>query len=172
MDFSSLVKMGELYLSLSGIILFISLGNVEVHKYTWEFVYMQQISYVRICLGRLLTIMIFNSILILLPVAFAYVKSDYIKFFDGYFGFVVTAWFLGLLGLLIAEVFRDYRVAYIVTLVYYFIATSTKDFLKGFQVFGYTHGNMDSKYVIFLCCLVMVVLYSIVIKIKCKHGIV
>lgn len=172
MEFSDLAKMGELYLPLSGIILFISLGNLEVHKYTWEFVYMRQIPYVNICAGRLISVMIFNAILILVPVTYAYTKSDYIRFFDGYCGFVVTAWFLGLLGLLTAEVFRDYKVAYVVTLAYYFVATSSKQIFKGFQVFGYIHGSMNSKNGVFACCLVMAALYLFVVKIKCKHGIV
>lgn len=171
MDFLTLAKMGELYLSLSGIILFVSLGNFEVSKYTWEFVYIQPISYMKICLGRLLAIMTFNAFLILIPLSCVYLNSDFLKFFEGYCGIVVTAWFLGLLGLLISEIFQDYKIAYIVTLAYYFIETATKELFGKFQVFGYIHGNINSKYGVFLFCFIMIVIYLLLVKIKYHRGI-
>jgi hypothetical protein len=171
MDFISLAKMGELYLSLTGIFLFISLGNLEGNKSTWEFVYIQQVSYTVICLGRLLVMMLMNAILVFLPLAYVYSRSESIRFFDGYLGFVASAWFLGLLGLLVAEIFRDLRVAYIITLGYYFIATSTKNVVKGLQVFSYVHGNMDIKYTVYLSCMVMILIYLVLVKMKCKRGI-
>lgn len=171
MDFISLAKMGELYLSLTGIFLFISLGNLEGNKSTWEFVYIQQVSYTVICLGRLLAIMLMNAILVLLPLAYVYLRSESIRFFDGYLGFIASAWFLGLLGLLVAEIFRDFKVAYIITLGYYFIATSTKNVVKGLQVFSYVHGNIDIKYGVYLSCMVMIIIYLVLVKMKCKRGI-
>lgn len=171
MDFISLAKMGELYLSLTGIFLFISLGNLEGNKYTWEFVYIQQVSYTVICLGRLLAMMLMNAILIFLPLTYVYLRSESIKFFDGYLGFIASAWFLGLLGLLVAEIFRDFKVAYIITLGYYFIATSTMNPLKRIQVFRNVHGNMDIKYGVYLSCMVMIIVYLVLVKMKCKRGI-
>lgn len=172
MNFSSFIKMGELYLSLSGIFLFISLGCLEIYKNTWEFVYIQKISYIKICLVRVLLMMLFNAILILIPVTYVYLKSDYLQFPNTYFGFVVTAWFLGLLGLLITEISLDYKAGYIVTLAYYFIETSTKGIFKKFQVFGYLHNIAHTKEQVFLCCLVIIILYLIVIKEKGRHGII
>lgn len=165
MQFDTLAKMGELYLSLTGPLLFIHLGRFEENMNTWEFVYSKRVSYLKLQLGRIFGLLSLNAFVIFLPLSVAYIRSKELNFGEGFWGIVISAWFLGLLGMLTVEEFGNNKAGYIITLGYYFFETSTKGrYNEAFQVFGYTQGNYQSKINVLFLCIIFIILQMAAIK--------
>lgn len=165
MQFETLAKMGELYLSLTGPLLFIYLGRFEEHMNSWELVYTKRISYLVLHLGRMVGLLCFNACIIFVPLSVVYVNSRALKFGEGFWGIVFSAWFLGLLGLTAVELFENQKVGYILTLGYYLFETSTKGkYHEAVQIFGYVQGNYQSKRNVLLLCIFLIIFQMLVIK--------
>lgn len=164
MRFIDLAKMGELYLSITGVLLFNRLSRIEEYYNTWELVYCRPTSFILIHLGRILETILLNVLIISFPLIFAYINSKELKFGEGFWGLNVSSWFLGLLGMLIVEITRNYKAGYLVGIGYYFFETSIKDkFMEDVQVFGYIHENFKSKIYVFAICIIFIILQLVLI---------
>lgn len=168
-DFINLAKMGELYLSFSGMFLFVYLAGFEENRETNELVYSREISYIIICLIRIIEILFVNIIILLIPISIVYLNSNILKFGQGFLGIVISSWFLGLFSMFIAELTQNHRIGYLIGFIYYFFETSTKGiYNRKFQVFGYSYGNFSSKINVFILCILMIILELLIIQLKLK----
>jgi hypothetical protein len=169
MQFQDLAKLGELYLSLTGVFLFIPIGRLEEYRNTWELVYSKSTSFINLQLGRILMLLCVNAAILFVPLSVVYMKSPELRFGTGFWGIVISAWFLGLLGLLIVELTGNHKIGFLVTIGYYYFETSTKgSYNHGFQVFGYLQNNVESKKYVFLLCIVMIALQLLILRRRLK----
>lgn len=171
MQFQDLAKMGELYLSLTGVFLFNRIARLEEYYNTWELVYSRCTSFLWLHLGRIIELMLINSIIISFPLIYAYINSKDIRFGQGYWGIILSSFFLGLLGMLVIEITNNNKAGYLAGIGYYFFETSTRVKLFGFfQVFGYIHNNIRSKIYLFIICILLIIMQLFCIKLRLVHS--
>lgn len=150
MERADYLKMGEVYLPLSGVFLFVYIGGLEEQKGIWEMVCSKKFKFILIHILRIMLLFCIHFFMLFLFMTFIWWKSAYIAFFDSFLGIFIDSAFLGILGMFIADIFREYIIGYIVSIGYYVLATSCFDKIAQgwFQLEGYSNNNITSKYVL------------------------
>lgn len=157
MQYKELVKMGELYLPLNGIFLFVYIGGIESHTGTWEMVCCRKFKFLYIHMIRIVFLAGVNMLSIFTLLSYVWLNSNYLRFGEAFWGIYINSLFLGILGMMLVDLSNDYRVGYIVSLGYYLIATMyLSGVLNGyFQLTGYSNNQIESKYVLFALIVLM-----------------
>ena len=157
------IRMGEVYLPLSGMFLFVPIGGLEEHIGSWELVCSKRRKYVFIQLFRFLFLTLLQIVMFIILLSFIWLESPYIKPWDSFFGIYVDSFFVGILGMFFADISGNYGIGYIVALGYYGAGTMLgNNGLAGcFQLTGYLNHQVISKYVLLVLALLMILLDSI-----------
>lgn len=157
------IRMGEVYLPLSGMFLFVPIGGLEEHAGSWELVCPKRRKYVFIQLFRILFLTLLQIVMFLILLSFIWLESPYIQPWDSFLGIYVDSFFVGILGMFFADISGNYGIGYIVALGYYGVGTMLgNNGLAGyFQLTGYLNHQVISKYVLLALALLIILLDSI-----------
>lgn len=163
MELSEYMKMGELYLPLSGMFLFVYIGGLEEHIGCWEIVCSKRRKYVFLHLFRIFILAVILMLMFLALLSFVWINSVYIDAWSCFGGIYIDAFFIGVIGMLFADLSGNYAVGYIVDIGCYGIGTifGNEGFLGYFQLTGYLNRNIISKYVLLGMSLLIILLDSI-----------
>ena len=102
-------------------------------------------------LFRIFFLAVILMLMFLALFSFIWTNSVYIDAWSSFWGIYIDALFMGLIGMLFADLTGNYAVGYIVDMGYYGVGTlfGNEGFLGYFQLTGYLNGNIISKYVLF-----------------------
>lgn len=156
-DLEQLKRIGENYLSLSSIFLFVPLCNIEKETNVYEVMCVQRKAYVSIYLLRVFVACILLGVVLAVPLAFFAVRFGY-EPGSWYLGIYISALFLGLLGLLVGEKLGSRRIGIAAILGYYVLCVSLKDKFRWLSICGYTYQIPNTKYHLLAGCIVEMVL--------------
>lgn len=154
-----MARVGELYLSLVGIILFPFLPMLEERAGCKEVVYVKKMSYRWIYSLRLFMIMAFSFLLILIVMLFATYQGGDFPLWPMATGVWISVLFFGMLGLTIANLTRNLTAAYLIPFAYFAFEFMTKGkYTKDFFVLSLLNDSFAEKYWILLLVLIMVLM--------------
>lgn len=162
MELMQYIKMGEVYLSLDGMFLFVSIGGLEEHIGNWEIVCSKRRKYVYIHLFRIIFLALLQMFMFMALLSFVWMNSPYIQPWDYFWGIYIDSFFIGILGMFFADISGNYGIGYIAALGYYGMGTILGNGGLGgyFQLTGYLNQQVISKYVLFGLTLFIILLNS------------
>ena len=151
MDIVEYLKMGEKYLPLTGMLLFVYIGGLEEHIGSWEMVCAKNTKYVYLHAFRFLFLALLQLFLFSALILVVRIQAPDIRPWDYFWGIYIGALFVGTLGMVLADISGNYSVGYVVSLGYYLLGiTLGRKFLDGYlQLTGYRNQQPKSKYVLF-----------------------
>lgn len=163
MELMDYMKMGELYLPLAGMFLFVYIGGLEEHIGCWEMVCSKRRKYVFLHLFRIFILALVLMAALLALLSLIWINSIYIDAWSCFWGIYIDAFFMGVLGMLSADLTGSHGAGYLVDMGYYGLGTffGNEGFLGYFQLTGYLNRNIISKYVILGMSFLIVLLDSI-----------
>lgn len=150
MDIATYLKMGETYLPLTGMLLFVYIGRLEEHIGSWEMVCAKNTKYVYLHIFRFLFLALLQLFLFSALILVVWIHVPDIRPWDYFWGIYIGALFVGTLGMVLADISGNYSVGYVVSLGYYVLGiTLGRKFLDGYlQLTGYRNQQPKSKYVL------------------------
>lgn len=156
-DLEQIKRIGENYLSLSSIFLFVPLCNIEKETNVYEVMCVQRKAYGSIYLLRVFVACILQGVVLAVPLAFFAVRLGYEP--GGWcLGIYLSTLFLGLLGILVGEKLGSRRIGIAVILGYYVLCVSLKGKFQWMSICGYTYQIPNSKYHLLAGCIMEVAL--------------
>lgn len=145
--FQEMARVGELFLSVIGILLLPSLSGIEERESIQEIAYIRRTPHVLIFLLRLLLLMLLTFITILSVTLYARLQHGNFDLWKMTAGVWVTATFLGLLGLTVTTLSNDLKSGYLIAFGYYIFEFFTKGlYTSGFYTFSLLTGSFTEKY--------------------------
>ena len=148
----------ELYLSILGILLIPFIANIENVNNTFELTYVRKISYLPIFVLRLLLSFLLLSGLALGIILVAKIQNGNFPFLEILSGTLVSAVYLGLIGLTVANISGNTAAGYLISFAYYAFEYSTKGFYtKDFFIFSLLKNSFSEKYNILMVIVVLLV---------------
>lgn len=156
LSLNDMAVIGEYYLSITGIILFSHIGDIEKRDKTEETVYWRKTPHILIFITRILMMMFLIFVLI-------FSITVYAKFNNGEFsiwtltgGVWISAVFLGLIGLTTANLTGDITSGYLISFAYYGFELFTKGKYTGnMYLFSLTNSSFHEKNVLFIIIIFM-----------------
>ncbi len=150
MDIAKYLKMGETYLPLAGMLLFVYIGGLEEHIGSWQMVCAKNTKYVYLHVFRFLFLALLQLFLFSALVLAVWIRVPDIRPWDYFWGIYIGALFVGTLGMFFSDISGNYSVGYVVSLGYYLLGiTLGRKFLDGYlQLTGYRNQQPKSKYVL------------------------
>lgn len=163
MQLMDYLKMGELYLPLAGMFLFVYIGGLEEHIGCWDMVCSKRRKFVFLHLFRIFILAVILMLMFLALLSFIWINSPYIGVWSCFWGIYIDALFIGAIGMFFADLTGSYAVGYIVDMGCYGIGTifGNDGFLGCFQLTGYLDKNITSKYVLLAMTLLIILLDSV-----------
>lgn len=159
-----MAKVGELYLSLIGIVLFPFLPIMEERAGCQEVVYVKKLNHRWIYSLRVFMIMVLSFLFILSVMLFAKFQGGDFPFWSMVFGVWISALFFGMLGLTVANLTRNLTAAYLIPFAYFSFEFMTKGkYTKDFFVLSLLKDSFTEKYWILLLVVIMVI-FNLIIK--------
>lgn len=157
LDYMNIATVGELYLSIIGIILIPYMINIESKTNMVEIVYSKRTSQWKIILIRTFIMMIFMFLCILGIMCLAKVKGSSFNLWKVTLGIWISANFLGMIGFTVVNITNNLSMGYLVSFAYYFIEFFTKGkYTKKLYLFSLTRGGFEKgKYLILLITLII-----------------
>lgn len=126
LNFYDMAKIGENYCALVGIILFVYLGNFEDANDLNGITYTRSTKHINIFLLRLIMMTTLTVLLIGLPILFARLHGGNFDSTRILFGVLISALFLGMLGLTVSNITNNMVAGYMVSFGYYIFEFITK----------------------------------------------
>lgn len=160
MDIVTYLKMGEMYLPLMGMLLFVYIGGLEEHIGGWEMVCAKNTKYVYLHVFRFLFLALLQLFLFSALILIVWIHVPDIRPWDYFWGIYIGALFVGTLGMVFADISGNYSVGYVASLGYYLLGiTLGRKFLDGYlQLTGYRNQQPKSKYVLFCLTILFIML--------------
>lgn len=147
---------GEMYLSIMGIILFTSIGDIEDRDNIKETVFTKKTPYVYIFILRILILVVSTFLLITMITMYAWHNGGSFSIWRITIGIWISAVFLGFLGLTIANVTGNITSGYLAAFAYYLFEFVTKGkYSKGFYLFSLLNDSLNEKYRILIIIVVI-----------------
>lgn len=171
LPYDDIAKIGELYLSIVGIILFTHIGTLEESYNTSELTYPRITPHVLVFMLRL--VLSFIAVFILIGSIIAWTKAN-----DGSFpvgeilgGVYITTIYFAVIGLTISNITKNNTAGYLVAFSYYAFEFSTKgNYTKKFYTFSLMNHSMNEKYnLLFLILFLLVINFIIVYNRSTPH---
>lgn len=161
-DFSVMnyYKMCEYLMVFSFPILFVGVGDVDCIHHMWELTFSRSFGYIRIYCFRVILLIALGIAINSVPVVFLSINSvekTSLSLMTG--GMIASVW-LGLVEILLVELFGNKQFAIGTIVVYYLFESVTKGKItRNMQIMGFCNGNPESKVYLFAAsCLMFVVL--------------
>ncbi len=135
----------EMMLSFIGIILITPLLLPEQNENIYDVVTSKRTSYIFVCIIRLIYSVMSIMLIIGIFITIMYLGGCDVTMLH-FFGGIITALFLGSLGLAAYGFSRNISVAYMAPVLYYIANMAGKDKLGNFFIFSMTKGSFSEKY--------------------------
>lgn len=161
-DLEQLKRIGENYLTLSSIFLFVPLCSIEKNSNVYEVTCVQRKAYTSIYLMRVCAACLLQAIVLAVPLTCYILRFGY-HFGLWCVGIYISTLFLGLLGLLIGEKTGSRRMGIAAILGYYLLCVSMKNQFKWLTICGYTYHISKSKYRLAAGCLAEIIMLTILL---------
>ena len=149
LEFKDMAVIGEMYLSILGIILFISIGDIDNRDNIKEIIFSRKTPHTYIFILRMCIMMVVTFLLIsIITIYVWYTKGTFFPL-SIIFGAWISAVFLGLLGLTISNVTGNISSGYLIAFAYYLLELITKGkYTKNFYLFSLLRNSFNEKYMI------------------------
>lgn len=166
MNTADIAMAGEAFLVFASIFLFIRLGNMEQANGTESYVFTSNSFYPFIYMSRVAAAGIVLFIMVEIPVLFLCLLN-HAQAGRWCIGVYLSSLFIGMLALLVTEVFGNYLLGYFLYIMYcLFDGTLAGD--MPLSLSGYTYGIKRSKLYLAVAIIVIVVVLTIIIYNKSK----
>ncbi|MBU5591239.1 hypothetical protein KQI89_05645 [Clostridium sp. MSJ-4] len=168
LDYKTLAKIGEMYISIIGIILMPYLVNMENKHNIKEVIYSRKTSHAKTILRRIIMVMILMFLMIASVMVLAKIQGSSFEFWEITFGTWISATFLGMIGITIVNLIDNISAAYLISFSYYFMEYVTKGkYTKDLYLFSLTKGSfVRGKYLLLFIILIMVIFNLLIVKKK------
>ncbi|MDF2674777.1 MAG: hypothetical protein K0R09_3045 [Clostridiales bacterium] len=156
LEFKDMAVVGEMYLSILGIVLFISLGDIENRDNIKEIIFSRKTPHIYIFILRMCIMMAITFLLISIITIYALYNKGNFSPWSIIFGTWISAVFLGLLGLTISNTTGNIASGYLIAFAYYLFEFITKGkYTKSFYLFSLLRNSFNEKYMILIIVAVM-----------------
>jgi hypothetical protein len=162
-----MAKVGELYLSIVGILLFPFLINIEERDNVYELIIIKRTPHVyifilRLIIFTLITLLMFQGIASLAE----FQGSSFITF-EFTSGVGISALFLGMIGITVVNLTNELSAGYLSSFAYFVFEWFTKGkYTKDFYLQSLLIGSFNEKYNILALSIVLVIVNLIIINKK------
>lgn len=169
--FNDIAQIGELYLSILGILLLPGLGKIEEKTNSCEIIYGKMRSYLPIWILRFILSSVVVFSLIAGVILYARMNHGDFDFFAVTGGVFISALYLGLTGLTASNLQQEPSVGYIVSFGYYmFEYFSRGRYTSAFYVFSLLSHDYRPKYVLLAISSLLLLLNVIFLKYRHFRG--
>lgn len=164
LSYKEIAKVTELYLSISGILLFAYIGSIENREFATELVNVRKVSHWRVVLLRFVIVLLSVIAMILVLLAFAMWKGSIFPYWEVVAGTVITIMYLGSIAFTIGNFTNQLSSGYIIAFAYYLLEYTTKGRYTGsMYLFSLLKLNFTPKYYLLTAALVMLAINLIYI---------
>jgi hypothetical protein len=171
LTFDDISQIGELFLSVLGIILLPGLGNLEGKTYTGEIVYTKARSYLFIFWLRIILTAGAIFLLIFGVVLYARLNHGSFGLMTITCGVFISALYLGTIGFTVANLQREPAAGYTLAFGYFIFEYFTRGkYTSHIYVFSLLNKDFNSKYVILIVILILLVINYSYVKYKYTKG--
>ncbi len=151
LEFENMGVVGEMYLSILGIVLFISLGDIENRDNIKEIIFSRKTPHIYIFILRMCIMMVITFLFISIITIYALYNKGTFSPWSIIFGTCISAVFLGLLGLTITNITGNITSGYLVAFAYYLLELITRGkYTKNFYLFSLLRNSFNEKYMILI----------------------
>ncbi|QAA32555.1 hypothetical protein [Clostridium manihotivorum] len=164
-DAFSMAKISELFISITGIILFPYLSSLDEVDNIGEVTSTKRIPYIYAFSTRLIFVVLFNLLLIIFATTIAKIQGADFPQLKFTFSILVTCLTLGLIGLTAALLTHSIAAGYLLPFSYYAFEFSTKgQYTKNFYLFSLLKNSYTEKFhllallLILICINIMLIL--------------
>jgi hypothetical protein len=171
-DFNSMTTltvadMGEIYLSVIGILLFTQLGRLEERNNVNEIAYLKRIPHIRIFVLRLVMAFMISFVCIFAVISIAKIRNGSFDFWKITVGVWISTVYFGMLGLTLVNMTGELAAGYIGAFGYYVFELFTRGSYTGdFYVFSLLNNSFDEKYKILIVIIVVMIGNLVLVKKK------
>jgi hypothetical protein len=149
LEFKDMAVIGEMYLSILGIILFIYVGDIDNRDNIKEIIFSRKTPHIYIFILRMCIMMVVTFLLISIITIYVWYNKGTFFPLSIIFGAWISAVFLGLLGLTISNVTGNISSGYLIAFAYYLLELITKGkYTKNFYLFSLLRYSFNEKYMI------------------------
>ena len=147
LEFKDMAIVGEMYLSILGIVLFTPLGEIENRDNIKEIIFSRKTPHTYIFVLRMCIMMALTFLIISLITIYALYNKGIFPPWIIIFGTFISAVFLGLLGLTISNITGNIASGYLIAFAYYLFEFITKGkYTKNFYLFSMLQNSFNEKY--------------------------
>lgn len=141
------IGIGEYYFSVVGIILFPIISEIDYEESISEIIGIRKRGLSSNFIYRLLISLALMSIIIGALLLLMRYKGNNFDFFRLLFGVIITGLYLGMIGVTVANISKNYIAGYIIGFAYYLFEFLTKgQYTNKLYIFGLVDGQMATKY--------------------------
>lgn len=149
LEYKEVVIIGELYLSILGIILFPGLAEIEDRDNIKEVVYTRKTPHYYIFIIRLLLVSFVIISLLAVMALVIKLNGGIFPFHKVVLGTFITSVFLGLIGLTISCISKNIASGYLVAFAYYLFEFVTRGkYTEDFYLFSLLKNSISEKYML------------------------
>lgn len=165
-DTQYMARFAEYYLSAAGILLFPHITMFEEENNVHELVYSKQISHKTIFLARIIILLFINLFINACMLGFAKYQGAVFEFNVLLFGGIISSLFLGVIGILIATIFKNRISGYLIGFSLYLLNFQVGEKTLGkLYLFTLITDNFQAKIRFLMAALLMIfIVYFIVHK--------
>ncbi|MEW8973029.1 MAG: hypothetical protein AB2375_02450 [Tissierellaceae bacterium] len=154
----------EQFISPIGIILFAKTALIEYETKIYEFAYIKTQPYWRTILSRIIILCVELMAVILIGLFILYFLDGNFNLLKILFGVFVTSFYLGVIGMLSAYIFKQMEVGILISFLYYFFEIFSKGkYTRSLYLFGMISGDYVSKVKLFIISTILVIVCLILI---------
>jgi hypothetical protein len=162
--YQEIAQVGEMYLSIIGIVLLTYLGGIEEGYNVKELVYVRSTPFVLqflIKLGLVVLTIFFLQLSIFVTCVLQGGKFDIAQISLGTW---ITSLFLGMLGLTVSNIINDVKSGYLIAFSYYIFEFFTKGkYTNGIYLFSLLNGSFGEKYYLLALIILFIIINCLII---------
>ncbi|MBS4539022.1 hypothetical protein GOQ27_11155 [Clostridium sp. D2Q-11] len=146
LEYSNIATVGELYLSVIGIILLPNIINIEDIDNIKEVIYIRKTPHIITTILRLAIIIIFMFILISSIILLAKLQQGNFPFWEISLGSFISSLYFGIIGITVVNITKSLPSGYLIPFAYYAFEFSTRGkYTKDFFVFSLLNESFIEK---------------------------
>jgi hypothetical protein len=162
--YPEIAQIGEMYLSVIGVVLLTYLCSIEEGCNVKELVYARSTPFVLqllIRLGLAFFMIFFLQLLIFISCVFQGGEFDLAEISSGTW---ITSLFLGMLGLTFSNIINDVKSGYLIAFSYYIFEFGTKGkYTNGIYLFSLLNGSFREKYYLLALIILFILINCLII---------
>lgn len=168
LNYKEAAQIGETYVSVIGIILFPYLCTLEYNKNIKETIFTKKTSFTKVVFIRILFMVLFTILCTSVITGIEIYNSSNFKAAEIIAGTCITAFFLGMIGFTVSNIFENEVLGYMAAFCYYAFELFDKGkHTKDLFLFSLVNGSFSSgKYWILLISFILLIINLLIIHRK------